>query len=171
LRGLGNELKRDDPAAIVNYREALELWLSLSAESNDVAIILNDIATAEASDGDFPAAKRDYREALRVARAMGDAEGIAIFTGNLSGLALDQEDWPVAEAQAREALPLSEKVGRQELIATNCHRLAKTLVRQGRGAEGLPYAQRALDIYTRLRSPRLEVAQETLEECANMSEA
>ena len=117
MRGVGYRLKADYPAAIAAYREALDLGRSLSAESEDVAIALNDLADAEQLSGDLAAAERDYREALRVARAVGYAEGVATYTGNLAELALDREDWPGAETLAREALPLSEKVGRQELIA------------------------------------------------------
>ena len=165
LRGIGHQLKKDYPAALAAYREALALFRSLSAESVDVAIALNDIAEVERVSGDLAAAEQDYREALRIARAIGDAQGEAAYTGNLAELALDREDWPGAEKLAREALPLSEKVGRQELIAANCRRIAHTLVRQGNGAEARPYAQRAVEIYTRLGSPDLAEARATLDEC------
>jgi hypothetical protein len=79
---------------------------------------------------------------------------LAIYTGNLAALALDRQDWPTAETQAREALPLAEKVGRQELIASNNHRLAKALLRQGRAAEALPHA-RAVEGGGDLHPPRL----------------
>ena len=167
LRGLGHELKEDYPAAIVAYRESLDLHRSSSAVSVDVAIGLNSLATAERDSGDFAAAELDYREALRMARAVGDAEGVAIYTGNLAELALDREDWPGAETLAREALPLSEKVGRQELIAGFSHFLAQALVRQGQAAEALPHARRAVEIYTKLGSPNLAEAQATLRECGD----
>ena len=61
--------------------------------------------------GDLAAAERDYREALRIARAVGYPEGVATYTGNLAALALDRKDWPGAETLAREALTLSEKRG------------------------------------------------------------
>ncbi len=165
LRGIGHELKADYPAAIASYREALTLDRSLSAESVDVAIGLSNLADAEQLSGDLAAAERDYHEALRVARAVGDAEGVAICTGNLADVALDRQDWLGAETLAREALPLSEKLGRQELIALDCQRLAKALLPQGDAAEALSHARRAVDIYTRLGSPDLEGARATLREC------
>jgi tetratricopeptide (TPR) repeat protein len=165
LRGLGYQLKADYSAAIAGYRESLDLWRSLSAESEDVAIGLNQLASAERDSGDLAAAERDYREALRIARAVGNAEVVASITGNLAELALDRKDWPEAEALAREALSLSEKLRRQELIAWDCWVLAQALVRQGKPTEALSYARRAVDIYTRLGSPRLEDARAILAEC------
>ena len=124
-----------------------------------------NLAGAEAESGDYAAAERDYREALRIDRAVGNAEGEAVVTGNLAALALDRKDWPGAETLARQALALSQKVGRLELIASNCQRIAKALVRQGKSAEALPYAQRSVEIYERLGSPRLDNARTTLAGC------
>lgn len=165
LRGLGHQLKEDYPAAVVAFRESLDLVRSLTAESVDVASALSSIAGAEAASGDFAVAERDFREALRVARKIGDIEGVAMNTGNLAELALNQEDWRGAEKLAREALPVSEKVGRQELIASDCHRIAKALARQGKAADALAYVRRAIEIFTRLGSPDLEEARATLSEC------
>ncbi len=165
LRGRGHEGKADYPAAIAAYREALDLHRSESAESDEVAIDLNDLASAERLSGDLDAAERDYREALRIARAVGHAALMALVPGNLAVLALDRQDWPGAEILAREALALCETIGRQELIASNCDRLAEALVTQGKKAEALPHSQRAVEIYTQLGSSDLESARVTLAKC------
>ena len=165
LRGLGYRLENNYLAALATYREALNLLHSLSPENEDVASVLNSMASVEQLTSDYAAAERDYSEALRIAKKINDRRGVATFTGNLADLALDQQDWRGAEQWAREALPLAEAIRQQDLIAANCQNLAKALARQGRQAEGLSYAQRAAEIYTRLRSRDLEDALAILKEC------
>jgi tetratricopeptide (TPR) repeat protein len=165
LRGIGYGLAKDYSAAVASLRKAVEIDRTLSLESVDVAIGLNDLAGAERLSGDLDAAERDYREALRLALAVDYREGIAYMTGNLARLALNRKDWAGAEALARKALLLAENIGRKELIAGNCYRLAEALARQGRKPEAIPHAQRAVEIFTALRSPNLEGARRTLAEC------
>ncbi len=165
LRGNGHQLAEDYPAALVAYREAVELWRALSPESRDAAIGLNALAEAELLSGNLGNAESDFREALRIFLLVDDREGVAYATGNLADVSLAREDWLSAEALAREALPLSEKVGRQELIAADCRRLAKALTRQGRKTEALPYARRSVEICTALRSPDIGESRQTLMEC------
>jgi hypothetical protein len=100
-----------------------------------------------------------------VAHGVGDAEGVALSIGNLAMRALNRKDWPEAETLANEALALAEKLGGQELIAVLCDYLARALLRQGKSGEAVPPARRAVDIFTRLGSHRLEFARKTLEEC------
>lgn len=165
LRGSGHRLKGDYRAAIAAFQESLDLYRSLEAESLDVAICLTELADAERYTGDYDLAEAHCREALHVVCSLDYAEGVAAYTCNLAELALVREDWLAAETLAREALPLSEGVHRQELIASNNYRLARALVHQGKTAEALPYARRAVEIFTRLGHPDLAEAQATLTEC------
>jgi tetratricopeptide (TPR) repeat protein len=165
LRGLGHQLARNYAAAVTAYQEVLTLLRTFGPESEDVVIGLNNLAEVEQRSGDYTTAERDYHEALRIAKRINYREGLAYLTGNLASLALDREDWPAAEQLAREALPSSDEVGRLELVAHDCWCLASALTKQGRKAEGLPYAQRAADIFAKLRSPELERAMAVLKEC------
>jgi tetratricopeptide (TPR) repeat protein len=171
LRGHGHQQDKDYPAAIAAYHKVLEISRAISSESKDVAVVLSSLAGAEKANKDHPAAERDYREALRIAKKINFQEGIATYTGGLASLALDREQWAEAKSLAREALALAEKVGRLEMIASDCHRLATALVRaHGRAPqpaslqEALSLSRRAVEIYTRLRHPSLQSAQETLAE-------
>jgi tetratricopeptide (TPR) repeat protein len=165
LRGLGHKLARDYPAAIIAYREAFDFWRNLSPKSKDTAIVLNSLAQVLRESGQLDEAEIYCREALVIAKGLPDPEGVAIYTGSLAELALDREQWPEAERLSREALNLAEEVGRKELIAYDCWLLAKALARQGRGVEGRCHAERAVVIFTELRSPDLIKAQAALDEC------
>lgn len=165
LRGIGHRLKEDYSAAVATFREALDIARGLSAESKEVADDLHALAGAEHLSGDIVAAERDYREALRVADAVGYGLGVANSKTSLIALALEQGDWLMAETLSREALCLVENFGHQELIASDCSYLAQALLRQGKAAEGLPYARRAVNIFTQLGTPYLASAKANLAEC------
>jgi tetratricopeptide (TPR) repeat protein len=115
---------------------------------------------------DYPAAERDYREALRISKNNDNEEGIATTNSSLANLALKREEWAEAEFLAREALVLAEKVGRQMLIAGVCRQIAEAMLKQNRNLEkALSFSHRAVEIYRRLRvSGELRLAQETFAE-------
>jgi tetratricopeptide (TPR) repeat protein len=165
LRGDAYRVCGDHPSAIAAQREALALRRGLFPRSGELGISLNSLAAASRAAGEYDEAEGYYREALANARALLSCEDVPMCIGNLAELALDRRAWPEAERLAREALALSEPIGRKELIAAHSQWLAKALAQQGRGPEGRCHAERAVALYTELRSPKLAEAQAALAEC------
>ncbi len=165
LRGIGHELSGDYAKAIADSREAIDLFHSLSHKSIEVSSALGTLAQALRLSGQRDEAEAHYREALAIAQELGDSEAVAISICNLAELALDRGRWSEAERLSREALKLAEEIGRKELIAEGCLWLATVLSRQSHGAEGLPFAERSVAIYTDLRAPNLRFAEQILAEC------
>jgi tetratricopeptide (TPR) repeat protein len=165
LHGWLHRLERKYPEAIVAYEKALALVRVGSKERLDVVFMLNSLGHARRDNSDYAGAERDYKEALEIASQNGYRLQIAESTGNLAEIALHQHVWSQAENLAREALTGMDAVGHQDFTARNCLCLAQALAGQGRKVEGRPYAQRAVAIYTKLRSPDLAKAQATLKEC------
>ena len=141
------------------------LYRSAKPVSKDVAIVQNYLGEAKRLMKDFPGAEKDYTLSLEIAATADFVEGVACFTGDLSELAIDRGNWAEAERRAREALDLCTGGGRQELIGANCYRLAIALIRQGNTPDALLHCLRAVDIFSRLGSPKLASAQATLAEC------
>ena len=159
-------MEKNYSAALAAHREELNILKTIQPESREVAIAFNRLAVVESKQGDYAAAERDYREALRIAGKAHYREGVAYFTGNLAELALDREDWVGGEDLARKSLEVAEALGQQEVIGRDCAAIAKSLARQFRPEEGRPYAERAVAIFARLRLPdELEMALATLAEC------
>jgi tetratricopeptide (TPR) repeat protein len=165
LRGIGHDLAKDYGSAIDSYRKSVRLLRESGREGTDAMMTFSYLADAEAASGDLDAAERNYREALRISLEIRDQQGVALLTGNLAGLAIMRGDWDRAEELARQALQSAEKVGRLDSIAINSHRLAEALARQGNTTSALPYARRAVDIFTRLASPGLAPARRLLARC------
>jgi tetratricopeptide (TPR) repeat protein len=159
------ELAKEHHAAIVAYREAYTLDSTLEPWGKDVLTDLEGLAGAERQIGNYEAAKRDFSQALRIARALDYRERQATIIGALADLALEREDTVTAELLAREALLLAELVARPGLLAAQYRRLAQALTRQGRPDVGLSYARRAVEILAQLRSADLEDAKAVLREC------
>ena len=66
----------------------------------------------------------------------------------------------------QEALNMAERLGHVSLEGHSLVLIAQALVRQGRAAQALPYARRAVDVFVRadMREQR-EQAEELVREC------
>lgn len=157
--------ERNYPAAVTAFRESLDLQRAFDPGSPEVTLALNSLAGAEARVGDFAAAERHYHEGFELAKQKNYPKHQAHIGCNLARLAVRQQKWNEAEALAREAFVLLESFQSQDLNARNYLTMAQALAGQGRPAEGRPYAARAVELFSRMRSSDLEAAQVVLKEC------
>lgn len=138
-------------------------WTQAQAGARERAITIRLRGLGHQLKKDYPAAITAYREVLELDRSLA-AESVVVAIG-LNAVATVEKlsgDFAAAEEHYCEALPLAEKIGRQELIASNNHRLAKALLRQGRAAEAQPHTRKAVEIFTRLGSPTLTECEASL---------
>lgn len=170
LRGLGLRLQGKYREALTAFHEARKLFHKSNPGSQDMGVVISDVAGVERLLGNHEFALNNYREALRLARKVGHKEGVATYIGHLAEMELIRENWTKAGGFARKALKLSQELGRQELIAENSSRLAMSLARRGRAAKGLPFAEEAVRIFQRLLSPDLADALLALRECGGGEE-
>jgi hypothetical protein len=164
LKGAAALAVQDYPAAIVAFREALALHRALEPQGPNVALALISLAGAELRAGDFFAADLHYNEGYQLAKQINDYKNLAHIACNLARLAVRRQQWAEAEARAQEAFALESFLS-QNLSARNNLTMAQALARQGQPAGGLPYASRAVELYTRMRSSDLEEARAVLKEC------
>ena len=161
LRGMGYHLAKNYKDAIVAHRKAVKLW----RDSEDVRIGLDALASSERLHGNLDSAQRHYEEALRIATDARNEVGIATSKAGLSDLAMDRRDWEGAEKLVKEGLDLADRIQHKKLIASNCIRIAKLLVQQGRKSEAHPHVERAVKLCYELRLPDLDEALSILKEC------
>jgi tetratricopeptide (TPR) repeat protein len=165
LRGIGHYLRGNWALAQEAFETALSINRSLNVSGSDLAMSLNDVAAVQQQCKQFEAAKKNFEEAVATAQASGSLWDIATYTSNLANLAIDREQWGEAKDRARTALALAETPGDQDLLAATCCHLSRAVLHQGQPEAGRLFAQRAVDIYERLRSPNIDHARQVLAAC------
>jgi len=166
LQGLTYLSEEKNKEAIEVFTEIKKIFESGDPENIDLSSAINNIGRAELALKDYDSAERSFRLALGQAEKLKDQPAIATFICNLAFVESTRKNLPAAEDLAIQAIYLSQKIGRQELVAGAHAILAQILVQKGNPQDGRPYAQVAVDIYTKLRLlSSLKEAQEILKEC------
>ena len=164
LRGLSYELEKNYSAAKNLYLQAIKTWKSKSSTRVEISMTYIDLGYIEEITGNYKAAMDNFNIALQLARKNKDDDLIASSLGSLASLAGKKNEWKKAKLLAQEALNISEKTGRQVLIAHASHTIAKSLYLESHYSEGLPYIQRTIEIYTRVKDKDLQEALITFNE-------
>jgi len=125
--------------AVAGYRCALRLAGQSSLGDSRLPSILNALASASSSLGDFREAERQYRQAISLVEKGGGKEGAdyALLLQNLANLYSEQGRLAKAEAMLREALAIeSRALGADDArTATVGSSLAQVLLSRGNFGE------------------------------------
>ncbi|MBK9927299.1 MAG: DUF4062 domain-containing protein [Anaerolineales bacterium] len=171
LHGLGHQLRNELAVSKTAFNEALAIYQNINPEMKEVIVLLNDLAIIHRRLKNYKSAEINFRKALNIAKNNNDDEQIAGITDNLAELAIHRGQWDKVEALAIESLTLSEKIGRLDFIATSSYHLSQTYFRKKQFRKALPYARRAVEIFTRLRLYHdLNAAQNILSNCENATQ-
>jgi class 3 adenylate cyclase/tetratricopeptide (TPR) repeat protein len=165
LQGLLHRLRGEWAEAISAFTCALEKDRRVMPMSRDVQKDLANLSRVEIEGGRKSEGEGHLREANEAAQAVEAETGNTNNASEDAAFALANGDWSDAEAKARDALRRAEGINRLDLVADNCLRIAQAMLKQGRGAEALPHAKRAVEFYIRSGSADLEIARSVLWEC------
>jgi predicted ATPase/class 3 adenylate cyclase len=139
-------VESEGPARARLYHEQA---LLISREVKDrylEAKILNNLANAVASLGDFPAAQDYYSQSFSIFQEHGDLSSKGMIWSNLGWLAGMLGDYSAAKGYHEQGLVISRKVGsRMEEMFTYIN-LSATEVAQGNPQEALAWLKKAFDL-------------------------
>jgi non-specific serine/threonine protein kinase len=96
-----------------------------------IAKALNASGNLARIEGDYPAARTRYEDALALARELTDARRIAITLNNLGAVAKEQGDYPTAARYYRESLALKRELDDRWGIALTLSNLGVVANAQG----------------------------------------
>ena len=126
------------------FEQGLALCHEFGDRRNSAAMWSN-LGESARLKGDFAAAVGFYNKALAIARQIGSRESEIIYLSNLCGARLGLEQFSEAEADLRRLIPLASSHV-SSVLSEAFSFLAEACLGQGRLAEGLQAAQRALTL-------------------------
>ena len=143
--------------AIGRLEQALTLIAKSDAYARRVRCrILDDLGLAHRDAQDLPSARAAFEEALEIRRAASEPPEVCQSLVNLARLEVDGEDLDKAAAYADEVVGTLRDTPPSALHANAEVLVAQVRLRQGRPADGLPYAERALSVNQQISNRRGE---------------
>jgi tetratricopeptide (TPR) repeat protein len=145
------------------YRQSLEIWQKLGDHRWAIRTI-GAVAKNERAQGNVDQAFAYHTEALKKSEETGDTEQIALNLWRLSHILWQRGQLDEAHANSREALRICEQFNIVNGIANCCLMLGRVKYSLGKIDDAVKLAERAAEIYDRLRSRHhLEETVELLE--------
>ena len=135
-------------SALTSYHEALTLYRALGDRLGE-ANVRKAIGDVQRFRDDRDAALTSYHEALTLYRALGERLGEANVLAALSRLRLD-DDVALSQQLLEQALILRRAIRSVYDEGVDLGNYGIALLQRGRGAEALPYLQRARAVFADL---------------------
>ncbi|MDW8215393.1 MAG: tetratricopeptide repeat protein, partial [Roseiflexaceae bacterium] len=132
-------------AALESYQQALRLFREIGAKLGE-ANVRKAIGDVQQFRKETSAALESYQQALRLFREIGAKLGEANVLAALSCLRLD-DDPADSRRLLEQALALRRAIGSVYDEAVDLGNYGIALLQRGRGAEALPYLERARDLF------------------------
>ncbi len=133
---------------------AVELYQELG-DRERIGVMLARLGDHAGMRGDYPAAVALYQEALKAAYETGNRNHEMAFLTSLSGARVGVGDYRVAEYDLRRVIRWAEISGQSGWLSEAYCFLAEACLGQGKAAEALPAARRALEVGQKIASPLL----------------
>jgi len=112
------------------YQQALALRRELG-DRRGIALILANLGTLAADQGDLANARQLAEESLALWREVRDPWGISMILGDLGGVALEQEDYAAAHLFLAQSLALAKEAGIKDLIASALNNFGHLAINEG----------------------------------------
>jgi tetratricopeptide (TPR) repeat protein len=150
LQAIGDvqQFRKELDAALRSYDDALRLYRALGDRLGE-ANVLQAIGDVQQFRKELDAALRSYDDALRLYRALGARLGEANVLAALSRLRLD-DDVALSQQLLEQALVLRQAINDRYSEGADLGNYGIALLQRGRGAEALPYLQRARAVFADL---------------------
>jgi len=133
------------------FQQGLSLFLELGDQRNTGAMWSNRGESARAS-GDYESALVLYEKALTIARHIGHRESELIYLANLSGTRLGLQQFEQAETDLRQVINQTSAPNSCGLSEV-CTLLSEACLGQGKLAEAIKSAQKAISLAQESESP------------------
>uniref|UniRef100_UPI002605BA22 tetratricopeptide repeat protein n=1 Tax=uncultured Chloroflexus sp. TaxID=214040 RepID=UPI002605BA22 len=135
-------------AALASYQQALTLYRAIGAKLGE-ANVQKAMGDVQQFRKEMAAALASYQQALTLYRAIGAKPSEANVLAELSRLHIDR-DPTESQRLLAQALELHRSINDRYGEGIDLHNYGVMLVLYGRGAEALPYLERARAIFAEL---------------------
>lgn len=133
------------PSALVNYQQALNLYLQLQ-ENAQASVCHNAMGLILQVTGDFPKAVNAYESALKIVNQMGNREGTAAVYNNLGVVYRQLGDLPKARDSYQRALDIYIAMDHQEGASYSYNNLGVIYEQSGDYQKANEYYEKSLSI-------------------------